>query len=248
VLSSTLKIPANVLSLNARNHGRILATQRKQVDACFEKSKWTCHLCGIRIPEMMEIDHLDGHKHGPSVKLATICQFCHNLKHPLWSASRGRLVPMIAPQLSQVDIHRLAWSIVLLRDAGRNFADIDPILEGIEQRTIAFEKKFGTRLVTPFLESAINLPKMIGDMAAPVLMQIDQSVRFWPADLTTNANDLPPAARISAWDLIGFRKASRTTANLLIADNKFDADVLREDAEKAMAQMSGFAIAEDDAA
>ena len=232
MLSSTLKIPANVLALNARSHGRILGTQRKQVAACFASSDWTCHVCGVRVPEMMEIDHLDGHRPGPDAKLATICQFCHNLKHPLWAAARGRLVPIIAPDMSQTDLHRLAWTLVLLRDAGGDFPDTDGILSAVEKRTAAFADMFGTRAVSPFLESAINLPTMLGDMAAPVLMRIDQSVRFWPADLTEDADELPPAARLSAWDLTGFRKATRTAANLMMADANLDPAELHDVAEK----------------
>lgn len=232
MLSSTLKIPPNVLALNARSHGRILATQRKQVEACFAKSDWTCHVCGIRVPEMMEIDHLDGHRPGANAKLATICQFCHNLKHPLWAAARGRLVPLFAPDLSQSDLHRLAWTLVLLRDAEGDFPDADAIIAAVEKRTVSFAETFGTRAVSAFLESAINLPTMIGEMAAPVLLKIDQSVRFWPADLTADADDLPPAARLSAWDLTGFRKATKTAAGLMMADTKFDAGDLHDAAEK----------------
>lgn len=243
MLSTLAAAPVSLLSLGVRQHGVLLNGQGKEVQACLERADWTCHICGIRIPEMMEIDHTAGHSPKAVNGYRPICQFCHNLKHPLWAAARGRIIPIIAPGLGQIDLHRLAWTMLAQRGAKNAAVDVTGALEDIEYRRQLFVEIYGAEKIEAFLEAILDLPRVVGrDRAAKVVMAIDEQVRFWPAELTDGANGLAPAARLSTWRSGGFRKATNTAARLLNEASPIEGDALRT----ALASISDLDLTEPD--
>lgn len=79
---------------------------------------WTCHACGIRVPEWMEVDHLDG-DHGSQRpgNLGCICPWCHRARHP--AARPEALTFGWLPELEPAHLSRLAATMVMIESAGR---------------------------------------------------------------------------------------------------------------------------------
>lgn len=228
MLSTLASAPVSLLSLGIRQHGMLLTGLTKEAHACLQAADWTCHICGVRVPEMMEIDHTAGHARAAVKGFKSICQFCHNLKHPLWAGARGRIVPIIAPGIGQIDLHRLAWTVLAQRGAKTPAVDVTGVLGDIELRKELFTKTYGGERVDAFLEAVLDLPRAIGaDRASKVVMAVDEQVRFWPAEVLKDLADLTPASRLSTWREGGFRLASKTAAGLLNEAHPIETGVLR---------------------
>lgn len=228
MLSTLASAPVSLLSLGIRQHGMLLSGQAKEVHACLQAADWTCHICGVRVPEMMEIDHTGGHARSAVKGFKAICQFCHNLKHPLWAAARGRIVPIIAPGVGQLDLHRLAWTLLAQRGAKAPAVDVTGILADLEERQKLFVTTYGGERVDAFFEAILDLPRVIDpERAAKVVMAVDEQVRFWPAELTNEVAELAPASRLSTWRDGGFRRASKTAAGLINAAYPIETGALR---------------------
>jgi hypothetical protein len=206
MLASITATPINLLSLGSRVHGILLAGEDKICGEVFSRDGGICRVCGISAPGCMEIDHIKTHARCGAEGLATICTFCHDLRHPLWSASRGRIIPVFAPELSQVDVTRLAWTVLGYR--GDASVDISGLVSGIKSRARRMEDLVGCAGAEPLFEAAFTAMQMMGpEKGREVMLKVDQSLRFWPTEVFTEKPDenLPPAARMSSWRLGGFR-------------------------------------------
>ena len=105
--------PRKLLSLGACHHYALNAAMPDRVRDALRSASWTCHVCGAYLPGFLEIDHFDNHEPGSRGPIAPICQFCHDLKHPLWAVARDRMVPVIMPpEISQSTLTRLCWLII----------------------------------------------------------------------------------------------------------------------------------------
>lgn len=232
--------PISVLTLGLRQHGRLLAGRGSEIAAVMKKHDWNCHCCGIRIPEFMEIDHGAG-GHTPSCKdLKPICTFCHNLRHPLWAAARGRIIPIHAPDVTQTDLNRMAWMVVAYRNNGA--VRVDHVQKAIEARAAAFEQVAGVAQAEPFLEAVMSYRlsmeaeqregKLI--VKHDALTEMDRIVRFWPAEAMRNRDTLPAAALLSTWTLGGFKRAGLSAGKALAGSVTPDFVKLGDTAAKIM--------------
>lgn len=223
--------PLPELNLGIRAHGSILAKGDKIVAAVFKRDKERCHLCGFRIPGFMEIDHRRGHKQNTqAADLKTVCQFCHNLRHPLWSAARKRMVPIFAPDLSQSDLHRLAWTLLAWRDVEDGPIDAGAVTGLIVSRREAFHRYLGCSSAEVLFESAINMtdPKFLGPKkSAALFSKMEQNVRFWPTELLDSNDEADPGSRFSIWDVGGYRVVAEDAAESIRQDQKPDFDKIR---------------------
>ena len=227
MLAHMLSSPVNRLKLGSRDHAALLAGEQDVCAAVFARDGHACHVCGSRCHGAMQIDHLGGHKKSEASKLATICAFCHDLTHPLWSGARKRIVPILAPDISQVDLTRLAWVLLAWRGSEDAPIDTDAVVEMVEERRAAFRAKFHCGSSEALFEAAIGVASasQLGRPGAlQVLERIDQSLRFWPAELTPEYEDLDPASRLSVWRMGGFRVIADEVAELIRKDQKPDFD------------------------
>lgn len=228
MLSTLASAPVSLLSLGIRQHGMLLSGQAKEVQACLEAADWTCHICGVRVPEMMEIDHTAGHARSAVKGFKAICQFCHNLKHPLWAGARGRIVPIIAPDIGQIDLHRLAWTLLAQRGARTPAVDVSGAFEDLEYRRKQFVETYGGERVDALFEAILDLPRVMDPKRAEkVVMAVDEQVRFWPAELFKTVDGLSPASGLSTWRDGGFRRATKTAAGLINAAHPVETGALR---------------------
>ena len=188
------------LTLGARDHALINGTMGPEIVSCFTARDWTCHLCGVRLEGLMEVDHLRGHQTCSAADIAPICQFCHDLRHPIWSVSRRRVFPIFAPDLDQRALTRLCWALLseMTRPGGREtFEELSGALS--ERESAAFELLDGDNM-----ESAIEAILVIRDRNGP------EAARKAAADLDAQLRYVPFCVRdgepIRRWTPEGFRE------------------------------------------
>ncbi|MCY3878036.1 MAG: HNH endonuclease [Rhodobacteraceae bacterium] len=220
MLLRILETPAEELVFGARFHAMLAGGSPAAIAACLRRDDWTCHICGIRLRNYMEVDHI--HRHEAGASLRTICQFCHDLRHALWAANRGRLCVFWAPALAQIQLTRLAWH-VLLASAEEELAPIaDDIAADVRRRERVLADIVGTSDPAGILEAMITLKRLGGETEFQQAVSLLGGVlRFWP----TAANRISgKAAGLKHWRDGGFRDLSMD----LISDHSVDAARLRD--------------------
>lgn len=235
MLSDLISTSIKSLNLSVRDHAALAAGQEKIVAEVFKRERNTCHVCGSRCHNALEIDHVKGHKQQPASGLKAICQFCHNLKHPLWAGARKKIVPIMAAEISQVDLNRLAWVLLTWRSVDAAPINVAATIELIEQRRAKFEDYMGCLSAESLFEAAFTIAERenLGMKSAKdVLTLLDQSIRYWPAELTPEYETLDPGSRLSRWDLGGFVVIADEVAESLMADIKPDPEKIKTLMEK----------------
>jgi hypothetical protein len=227
MLASIISAPINLLSLGARAHAILIAGADEACRRALERDRDTCRICGVSAPGCMEIDHVKGHAPCGPEGMAAICTFCHDLKHPLWSAARGRITPIFAPDLTQADVTRLAW--IALSRRGDPAFDISGIFAGIKARARRMEEIVGCATAESLFEAAFTSSGMMGaEKGREVMLKVDQVLRFWPTETLSASPDeaLPPAARMSTWRLGGFKVFADEAARAFRGSDSVDVDRL----------------------
>lgn len=215
-LADIVQMPLQRLKLSARDHARLLEGALEEMERASKASRDTCCECGISIPGYMEYHHPKGHTKNPKKgDLQTICQFCHNLKHPLWAGERKRIVPVFAPDYSQVDLNRLAWVCLSWRDEIPEA--VDTVVDLMGERQTLLEGVTGPVAVSALIEAAFAIKdnKALSGVSLDAFARIDASLRFWPAELTDDFDGLAPAARLSRWDNEGFHCVADEVGHVL---------------------------------
>jgi len=189
-----------LLNLGARDHALINATMVPEIAQILKDRNWSCHVCGVHLEGLMEIDHLKGHKKSVVADIAPICQFCHDLRHPMWAMARKRAFPIFAPDISQIELTLFAWT--LLSEMTRDDASVsfDALLGAIgERESSAFDLLHGENM-----ESALEAILVIRDRegtkkAGDVANMLDTHLRYLPSC----TRDGEPLSR---WTPEGFRE------------------------------------------
>ena len=203
--SLLLQRPQAELLIGAHQHAQFNAAMPNRIRGVLRRRKWTCNVCGVRLPGLMEIDHLD--KHGPETRgeIAPICQFCHDLRHPLWAAARQRLVPMALPEMDQRTFTRLCWIMISrsLRDA-QSVQRLRLITDVLARRQIQAERMLGTARMIRVFEALLATADLQGaEHAGMIARRLDACVRLMPAAVI----DL---SALCAWTGTGFEPVSRS--------------------------------------
>ena len=184
-----LETPLELLTLGARAHAALNAEMMDEIVAAMERDAWTCRQCGVCLPEMMEIDHLDGHRVSGRSRIAPICRFCHDRKHLLWAASRGRLVPIHAPDLPYEHISQIAW--VILVHAGRNGVDHGRLIYDLDARRKQAQVALGHGNLEAILEAVLAMADSRGREAANASADgLDRQIRLAPSALFGDPTDM----------------------------------------------------------
>ena len=204
-LSEILATSPLTLRHGARFHSRLAMLQAEETARRLLRDDWRCHVCGIRIPECMEVDHVEAHVPCAAAKLKTICQFCHDLRHPVWAGNRGRLQTVWAPDVSQTTLTRIAWAVFLsstpdadaeLQEAARDAA------EAIARRESVLAAILGSAHAASLLEALRFCRNTSGAANGTNLARrLDSFVRFWPAAASrTVRRPEPCCSDLSRWD------------------------------------------------
>lgn len=187
------------ITLSARDHALINATMVGAIGQALRDQDWTCHVCGVRLEGLMEIDHLKGHRPCEAGSVAPICQFCHDLKHPIWAMSRKRAFPVYAPDIPQAALSRFAWTLLseMTRTNGEEM--FEGLIDAIAEReSAAFEMLDGENMESA-LEAIVVLKDRAGaELATRASRELDAHIRFLPSCV----RDGEPLMR---WTSAGFR-------------------------------------------
>ena len=209
MLDELLRMPADLASLGARMHSILAREQGGDMKECFRRDDWTCHRCGFRFAGFMEIDHTVSHDARKTGGLRTICQFCHNLRHPVWSDLRGRLRMIWAPSLPQESLNRMAWLTMLASEDSRGNC-IDHELADAAREIVAATRRresivasiLGTSHPGGLFEAMFAVrPLCAADRRMTAIERIGQFVRFWPvAADRIHSQPAEPSSSFSCWD------------------------------------------------
>lgn len=203
MFSNLFQMHLTTLTLSAQAHNKLNATMIDEIVSAMQAHDWTCNVCGVRLPQMMEVDHLKGHNPSAKDALAPICQFCHDRKHMLWAASRKRLSLIHAPDLTYEEISQISWA--LMSNKGQQGFDID---EKKLQRDLASRQEdafdaIGHNNLEAIFEAAYSLLDAKGEEVALERMQaMDAHIKLAPAALFME-NPV-----IDGWSPGGFRTVS----------------------------------------
>lgn len=189
-----------LMNLGARDHALINATMSEAVAPALKMGDWTCHVCQVRLKGLMEVDHLKGHRSCGASDLRPICQFCHDLKHPMWAMARKRAFPIYAPDLDQSSLSRLSWSLLCEMTRPDGTESFDPLVGSFgERESAAYDLLQGENM-----ESALEAIIVVRDREGAALAQtaaalLDASIRYLP----TVIRDGEP---VQKWTVSGFRE------------------------------------------
>ncbi len=208
-----MEIPADIAAMGAWTHATLAHGNGKAIADRFQRDDWTCHRCGFRFHGYMEIDHVLQHGACGADGLRTICQFCHNLCHPVWAGIKGRLRLIWAPSMTQGAINRTAW-LTMLASEDRSGRIIDQELaEAAREIALATQRRervFASMLSASHPEGMIDalfaLKALCGaDRQKEVLSMIDPVARFWPVAADRILGHAKrPSESLSRWDGCGF--------------------------------------------
>lgn len=224
MLAQYFDMPLNTLNLRVVDHAALLVGGLAEVTKVMKRDRECCTICGFSIPGFMEVDHPKGHVPGAKAdSMACICQFCHNLRHPVWAASRKRFVPVFAPDLTQEDLHRLAWVALAWRDAPESTDDSDEppidiaaIMNDMAAREQQLTKILKCTAAESFIEAFLSLKEVVTrEQGLAAAHHLDQFVRFWPSEVLGDYQSLPRAARLSTWGIGGFKVIATEAAEAI---------------------------------
>ena len=198
----------DILAMGARAHSIIAGACLDSVAARLALDEWTCSVCTTRIPEFMEADHAERHEACGPERLRTICQFCHQLRHPVWAALRGRIRLFWGPGLDQTDINRAAWQ-VFFASPGGPVATADEALadaaartiEDVDRRERVLEHIVGSAHPEAFFEALFTARDLLAEAKfLSVSALLDSFVRFWPtAADRASAHRAPGRNGLKCW-------------------------------------------------
>lgn len=200
------------LCLGARDHAILNDRMRSDVAQALVRGDWTCHVCGIHLPMVLEVDHVSGHS-TTCKDLRPICQFCHDREHILWAASRGRIVLIQAPDLTLPDISRLSWSLCTHLDREGFSIDRKRLLRDLNGRREDAAEAVGHGNIEAVLEAVTALCRKKGrEEILPWIRQMDATLKPVPAIL------FETDIRIQAWTRGGFRTIDPKWGDAVIPD------------------------------
>lgn len=186
-------------SLGARDHALINSAMMREIRTALDAADWACHVCGVALRGFMEIDHLKGHSPSKTSGLAPICQFCHDLRHPMWAASRSRIFPIVAPETAQTDVSRFSWTLLSEGSREDGVLDTDEIMSAMEAREEAAWDMLGGTNLESVMEALLTVRDRRGaDRATAMVEDLDRVIRFVPGAV----RDMGPLYK---WTREGFR-------------------------------------------
>lgn len=224
---SFLERPITILKMGLRQHEAILAPISAQVASVMKSHDWTCHKCGVRIPDYMQIDHTMGHGSKDPKGLKPICAFCHDQDHLLWAAGRKRVFPILAPEMSNEHISRLAWAVLALQNAEEHEgaqSAIENITASFRQRHHDFQQKYGSADADSAIEAVFRflIPEE-GETDKESAKKNDIARRFvaetrFVPKFLSGATITDPSESVATWSVGGFTAPARTPAQAVGLD------------------------------
>ena len=233
MFANLLDIPVKVMTLGALAHNTLNGSMISEIAAMMQRENWTCHVCDTRLPGMMEVDHLKGHTPSGKNAIAPICQVCHDLKHPLWAASRGRLTVIHAPDLDYSAISRITWALVAHH--GRPGFQINRrrLARDFNGRREDACDAMGHDNLTSIFEAILTIAKnnKNPEILREKLEKRDLHLRIVPTLMVDETVD------IEIWSKGGFKPPSENWKETALQDQTFDYEALGRAGKAIMAKL-----------
>lgn len=198
----------DVLAMGARAHAIIAGASLDSIAARFALDDWTCSVCSTRIPGFMEVDHAERHEVCGPERMRAICQFCHQLRHPVWAALRGWMRLFWGPGLDQTDINRTAWQVFFASPDGKGMAADEAladaaarVAEDVDRRERVLEHIVGSAHPEAFFEALFTARDLLAEAEfKSVSALLDSFIRFWPtAADRASAHRAPGRNGLKCW-------------------------------------------------
>lgn len=146
---------------------------RKQV---LKAENFACRYCGFVSHKYQEVHHIDdNHQNNDPQNLITVCPLCHQVFHLGFAAARGAGFIAVIPELSQVEVNRIARAMILAQaiPIERNNKDAKKQLESLYAQ---FEHR-GQSLINRMIHSDDDQPSknVSSDLANALLECSDQA-------------------------------------------------------------------------
>jgi len=232
MFTSLLNTPLTLMTLGAQAHNVLNAAMIDDISVMMEKHKWTCHVCNVRLPGMMEVDHTKGHKVSAKDGIAPICQCCHDRKHILWAASRNRITLIHAPDLSYPEISQLTWSLLSHKEQDGFNIDHKKIYRDLSaRREDAFDAVGHDNLEAVFEAILTVSDTQDEEVLMSRLADYDAHLRIAPTILVDED------AGIKVWSTGGFRSPEGNWSSDVAAANTVPYDTLRRAGEAMRSQL-----------
>lgn len=226
MFTSLINTPLPIMTLSAKDHSILNAGMIDEVFKMMENAKWTCHVCLVQIPHMMEVDHLKGHKLSGKHGIKPICQVCHDLKHLLWAASRQRITIMHAPDLSYPEISQLAWSLVVHKGQSDFHIDHRKILRDLTSRKEDAVDAIGHDNMEGIFEAILTVSDTMDRKSIETkLAEFDHHIKIVP---TLFMSEMPD---IQVWSAGGFHAPDEKWRDLAAGSNSVGYKALRRAGE-----------------
>ena len=200
--------PQEILAMGAREHAILATESGEAVSKRFAEDDWTCHVCRTRIQGYMEIDHVGSHEPCGTEGIRTICQFCHNLRHLVWAALRGRMRLIWAPGLDQSFLTRIAWQVLFTSESeSEDIKSIElaesaqTVADDVTRRERVLGHILGSSHPEGFLEALFSARSLMNNEAFEAsASRLDSFVRFWPtAAGRISGESIPAASAFGCW-------------------------------------------------
>lgn len=184
LLEGMLQISPDEASFGSRFHAQLNCDSVSGIREVFNRDDWTCQTCKVRIPDYMEVDHRIHKPFCHAHDLTKICQFCHNLKHPVWASLRGRLRLIWLPKIPQEMVTRMAWA-VYFSSYHENIPLYDEttenILAAVGRREAILAELLGSSDPEGLFESLYIASRFRDtDRIVDKIRKIDEFLRIWP--------------------------------------------------------------------
>ena len=222
MLAKMLKINPEEASFGARYHAQLYTGSMNGIRESFGRDNWTCQTCQIRLPEFMEVDHKVHKSVCEAKELTTICQFCHNLKHPLWASLRGRMRLIWLPGMPQFMITRMAWGVFLAsyqENIPSLFQSAERIIARVDRREAILADLLGSSDAEGFFESLHTIRRFTDDQRFwQKIKELDGIVRFWPTAVNAaNSVMARPSTALGFWSTGKFLDLNQKSKELFWA-------------------------------
>jgi hypothetical protein len=223
MLASLLTTPLTIMTLGAQDHSILNAAMIDDINVMMERHKWTCHICDIQMPGMMEVDHTKGHKLSAKEGIKPICQCCHDRKHLLWAASRKRITLMHAPDVSYPEISQLTWSLVTHKDQEGFNIDHRKITRDLNSRREDAFEVIGHENIEAVFEAILTVADTVDEKSMLAkLSEMDAHIKIVPSIL------MEEEPEIKVWSTGGFREPEENWRDAVIASRSVGYDDLRK--------------------
>lgn len=170
---------------------------QKKREEILRRDGFSCQSCGWVDREFLEIHHIDSdHANFRDRNLEAICPLCHQVHHPATTSMSGGGALVWLPEMSQVDLNRLCFTLITLDRAGPKhpWHGLAKAVSGLlDVRKVFFESQIGRSDPALMGQILLNMPPhqyaaraetLSAIKLLPAAARFETEADYWLAQLT----------------------------------------------------------------